>query len=65
MLKPDSNKATELIVDSIKTNTLENTKTISQQFYNELIKVANVYNINVIANLITYNKVVKSLNGPE
>ena len=65
LLKLDSNETTELTVDSIKTNTLEDTKTIPQQFYNELIETANVYNVNVITDSITYKEVVKSPNGPE
>ena len=65
LLEPDSSEATELTVDSTETNTLEDTKTISQQFYNELIETANVYNVNVITDSIIYKEVVKNPNNSE
>ena len=65
MFKSDSNEVIELIINSTKINTLKNTKTIPQQFYNELIKVVNVYNVNVITDPITYKEIVKDSNDSE
>ena len=65
LLEPDSNEVTELTVDSTEINTLEDTETIPQQFYNELIKAVSVYNVNVITDSTTYKEIVKDPNGPK